>query len=352
MGFDLGGILKGIGNAIAPGITTALTRPGDLLKKPGNMLNLGLDLAGGGFLGGGAKKLLGTGVGKGLQYLTGAGGGIPNNLEDLLPAVLGMGAGGGLNALTDPFGFKLGPGGPYADRGIGDRQLGIGDQMAGFGKDLLGGFGGNMKLLMDLQSQLAGLPGFGGGSNLGGMTNQAGQVGGQGPGFDPFKLAPHQEQAQNLFADQINQGRQSALSQTQHSFNQRGITDPRASAALMARTNMGANTAIAGNRSNLMNNAFDTRMGTLESLQRTLFGLGGMGQNLLSGASNIFGQGANRALDTTGQKEDTLGSLLGFAGSNPQIQAWLKGVLKKPGKKPVKMKSDFGPKLQPGQVMA
>src|SRR5438105_826342 len=114
MGFNLGGLLKGIGNVVAPGITTALTRPGDLLKNPGNLLNLGLDLAGGGLFGKAGSQFMKSGAGKGLNFLTGAGGGIPHNLQDLLPALGGLGLSGGLNGLTSPFGVKLGPGGPYA----------------------------------------------------------------------------------------------------------------------------------------------------------------------------------------------------------------------------------------------
>lgn len=280
------------------------------------------------------------------------------------------------NTITSPFGVKLFSGGPYADRGMGDKQLAQGEKMGKIGEDLLSGFGGNMNQLMSLMSQLSGLPGFGGGgAGGGGMGGGAGLVGanhdwgaagafpgfggsapngrmpggtGGGRGFDPFGLAPHQEQAQNLFADQMNQGRQSALSQAQHGFNQRGITDPRASAALMARTNMGANQAIAGNRQGLMNNAFDTRMNTLSSLQDRIFNMGQMGVNLMGGQSDIYGQSAQRATTMSDNAMDSLGSVLGFAGANPNLQNFFKSQVRSPTKKRgTKIKGDYGT-----QVMA
>lgn len=320
MGFSLGSIfkpLKQVGKIIAPGITTLLDRPGDLLKKPGNLLNLGLDLAGAGALGKGGSQFMKSGVGKGLNFLTGAGGGIPQNLEDLFPALAGMAMTGGLDSILGPMGIRTGKGGPYADRGLGDKQLGIAEQMQGFGARGLDQMFGGTNQLMDLQKSLTGI------------------------GQDPFSLMPGQEEQLTLGADNLNAGRQSAVSGIRQNMASRGISDPRFSAALEARTHMGANQAIVGQRAGAQQHAFDTRLNTLRDLQQTLFGVGGMGANLMGNAGSIYGQGAQRAIGMDADAKDSVGSLLGYGLSNPDIQNWLKGALKPP-KKPIKMKSDYG----------
>lgn len=343
MGF-LSNIFKGV-----PGlgsISNILERPGDIMNKPlQTLLPLGLDALSIGGL---------PGIGGPLaQFAKGAG-----KFAPFLSLLGGSGGFGGLNSLTDPLGFKLGPGGPYADRGLGDKQLGVADKLEKWGSDTLGqtnqipSMADSFRLAgNNFLSQGQGLPDL---ASMGMLSNTPNIMGnlanfagvpdpftGQGGAKSPYELFGHQQDQFNQTADMMNQGRQRGKSEMRAQMAAQGINDPRALAAAEARMNTGVDQGIAGEHARMGNEAFGTRMNTLQSflpLAQNLYGaqfgqqqanIGnagrflGMGADLygqntnnafrgLGAAGDIYGQGAQRAMNMQNDAHNSAGSLAGL----------------------------------------
>lgn len=241
----------------------------------------------------------------------------------------GFGGGGGGNAyggnsldqmMNMPYTQKLMNRNPSDVFGGRDRdQYGIADTFKGFGNNFL--------------SQSNGLPGL---DNLGalsgarGVMNNTAKMAGVSSPFgdfegsaDPFALNSVQQGAANRTADSINQGSAQQVSSLRARMMANGITDPRALAAGEAQIRARSNSDIANSQQQAGQQAYTTRMNTLQGFLPQLQGLYGaqsgrqnqlfgMGESMLGNAGNIYGQGANRNMGAQSEQDSNIGHLMGL----------------------------------------
>lgn len=250
----------------------------------------------------------------------------------------GGGYGGGNNAYA-PFIFnQLNRG--YSDNGYGDKALDSADRFKTFGQSLLNKASTQSDASLPSLNQmgvLGQLPSlYGQRANLAGVNNPFDTN--QDPLKDGYALRPHEQEAYNSSADMINQGRQGSVGRLRQQFAAHGITDPRAMAAAEALINAQGDQSLQQEHSKLQSQAFANRTNVLNDFASELPALYGMQnqarqqdraqnqQNIgnayqfLGGASNMYENAADRAIDQRRYQDANLAAWWGgMNGQSPYM---------------------------------
>lgn len=224
-----------------------------------------------------------------------------------------------LNPITQPFGFKLGGGGPYADKGQGDQALNAAAPLAPAGNNLLQH---GQDILPIIYEQLAKLTGttnpYATAAPAGGAPPLSGAQTGapaQGPGYqaptqDPYQLQGTFALQHNNASGAINAARANELSKLQADLGARGLSNSSIQAATMHLNDL-FDSHVQNSLATEMKNQQDTQTNTLNTELNNAMSQIGQGGNLINSAVGVHQNQAQANNQMTNQANQALGSTIG-----------------------------------------
>ena len=210
-----------------------------------------------------------------------------------------------INEAFAPVGIRPFSGGPYPDRGEGDKALSSAASLKKTGTDLLGTGESGLFDLFGLKT-----PGAATGPTGGATSATPWGASDGGPAKNPYGLSPTDMGAFNLAAGPINAARKTALESATAGLSARGLSASGAK-ALKQYIDQAAETDLSGKYMETVQASFQRKLQTF--LQMLQMGSGMLGQDI--GAHQNAAQSATAA---TNQGHSDLFSAIaaGFQGAN------------------------------------